>query len=262
MTAVLPLLTHIAEGTSVDEVWNLAGQFFRPLGFERMNYGFTRFLHDRSVGDPDDAIFLTTADAEYARRYFHNGLYAKTPVYRWAVANSGACTWAWVKEAYESGKLTPEEKQAVEQNAAMGVTAGISVSFPETTTRSKGALGLLANPGMSHAQVEAIWEARRDEILAVAHMMHLKLILLPQPAAKRSLTERQRQALEWVADGKTTQDVAMLMQVSPAMVEKHLRLAREALCVETTTQAVAKASLLNIIFQRPAHHNGAGASLK
>lgn len=258
MTAVLPLLARIAEAKSVDEVWGLAADFFKPLGFSRINYGFTRYLHERSVGDPDDAIFLTTGDSDYARRYFYNGLYARTPVYRWAVANSGACTWRWVKEAYEGGKLTAEEREAVEINAAMGIFAGISVSFPETTTRSKGALGLVADPGMTHDHVDAVFAAHKDEILAVAHVMHLKIILLPQPATRRSLTERQRQALEWVADGKTTQDVALLMEVSAAMVEKHLRLAREALSVETTTQAVAKASLLNIIFQRPTQAPGTG----
>lgn len=251
MTAVLPLLKDIAEATSVEDVWALASAFYKDLGFERANYGFTRFLHARTnIGDPDDAIFLTTGDADYARLYFYNGFYARTPVYRWAVANSGACTWKWVKDAYEAGKLTPEEAEAVRHNASLGVRAGISISFPETSTRSKGALGLIANPDVSHEQIDALWEARQAELLAVAHMMHLKIIVLPQPAARRSLTERQRQALEWVADGKTTQDVAMLMEVSAAMVEKHLRLAREALSVETTTQAVAKASLLNLIFQR------------
>jgi len=251
MTAALPLLPRIAEATSVDEVWSIANEFYRDLGFTRANYGFTRYLHARTnIGDPDDALFLTTGDADYVRQYFSNGFYARTPVYHWAVVNTGACTWKWVKDAFEAGKLTPDEADAVRYNAALGVRAGISISFPETTTRSKGALGLVADAGMGHDQVEAIWEARQTELLAVAHMMHLKLIILPQPTAKRSLTERQRQALEWVADGKTTQDVAMLMEVSAAMVEKHLRLAREALSVETTTQAVAKASLLNLIFQR------------
>ena len=40
----------------------------------------------------------------------------------------------------------------------------------------------------------------------------------------------------------------MLMEISPAMVEKHLRLTREALSVDTTAQAVAKAALMNLIF--------------
>lgn len=250
MSAVLPLLLRIAEAQTIDEVWATASDFFGSLGFSRANYGFTRFLHFRNIGDPDDAIFLTTGDAEYAGKYFNDGFYARTPAYRWAVANSGACTWKWIKDAYDAGQLTPDERAAVEYNAAIGVTAGISISFPESSTRSKGALGLVADRGISIDQVEAIWERHQLDIQAVAHMMHLRIILLPQPASKRNLTERQREALEWVADGKTTQDVALLMQVSPAMVEKHLRLAREALSVETTTQAVAKASLLNLIFQR------------
>jgi len=53
-----------------------------------------------------------------------------------------------------------------------------------------------------------------------------------------------------VADSKTTQDIAILMGVSAAMIEKHLRLARDTLDVKTTAQAVAKAAMLNMIFQR------------
>ncbi len=83
-------------------------------------------------------------------------------------------------------------------------------------------------------------------------MMHLKIVQLPSPNRRRNLTVRQREALEWVADGKTTGDIATIMEISPAMVEKHLKLAREALDVETTAQAVAKAALLNMIFTRTA----------
>jgi LuxR family transcriptional regulator len=146
--------------------------------------------------------------------------------------------------------LSEAEAAAVRQNAAMGVTAGITVSFPETSSRAKGALGMIADAGLDHDAVEGIWAERRHEIMAVANMMHLKIVNMPGANRRRPLTQRQREALEWVADGKTTQDVALLMQVSPAMVEKHLRLAREALDVETTAQAVAKAALLNMIFQK------------
>jgi len=65
---------------------------------------------------------------------------------------------------------------------------------------------------------------------------------------RRPLTRRQREVLEWVGDGKTVQDIALLMGLTPATVEKHLRLAREALEVGTTAQAVLKASYQNQIF--------------
>lgn len=247
---VLSLVVRIAEIDQGDAVWDLATAHFARLGFSRVNYGFTRFRSERSIGDPDDALFLTTCSADYARRYFQNGFFARTPAFRWATRNSGATTWAWVRRALEAGQLTPEEVETVRQNVSMGVSAGISVSFPETSARAKGALGLIADPGLDEAAVEAIFAERHDEILAVAHVMHLRLIQLPIIGRRRELTARQREALEWVADGKTMQDVGLLMGVSPAMVEKHLRLAREALAVDTTAQAVAKAALMNLIFIR------------
>ncbi|MGA0538953.1 helix-turn-helix transcriptional regulator [Neotabrizicola sp. VNH66] len=249
--AVLGLLCRIAEAQSIDAAWDLATGHFRSMGFSRINYGFTRFRHQRTIGDPDDALFLTTCDADYAQRYFRGGFYARTPAFRWAERNSGACTWKWVKEAFEAGRLSADEVEAVRQNVGMGVLAGISVSFPEASQRAKGALGLIADPGMDTEAVEQLFAARKDEIVAVAQMMHLRIVQLPHLARARALSPRQREALEWVADGKTTQDVALLMGVSPAMVEKHLRLAREALAVETTAQAVAKGALLNMIFQYP-----------
>jgi LuxR family transcriptional regulator len=62
------------------------------------------------------------------------------------------------------------------------------------------------------------------------------------------LTKRQREALEWVGDGQTMQDTAMLMGLTVATVEKHLRLARDTLAVDTTAQAVLKASFSNQMF--------------
>jgi len=260
VTEFLSLLTRIAGADSTGAVWDLACGRFRSWGFGRANYGFTRFKSDRSIGDPDDALFLTTSDAAYVQRYFRSKFYARTPVFRWAERNVGSCTWSWVKAAYDAGTLTPDEAETVRQNAAIGVTAGLSVSFPATSSRAKGALGLIADPGVDHAAVETIYAARKPEIEALAHMMHLTLIQLPIASRRRSLTVRQREALEWVADGKTSQDVALLMGVSAAMVDKHLRLAREALDVETTAQAVAKAALLNQIFHRPPEVSGAVAA--
>lgn len=248
MSDALALIGRIATASTVHEIWDLAAGYIAPLGFSRLNYGFTKFRYDRSIGDPDDVLFLTTGSAEYAQRYFRGGLYARTPVYRWITKNVGYCSWRWVQEAYAAGTLPPDEMDAVKLNQSLNVIAGMSISFPETSSRSKGALGMIADIGLTHDDVDAIWAGRRDEIMAVANMMHLKISQMPMPTRRRPLTLRQREALEWVADGKTAQDIAILMGVSPAMIEKHLRLARDALDVETTAQAVAKGAMLNMIF--------------
>ena len=250
VTEILSLLSRIAMADRAETVWALATAYFGRLGFARANYGFTRFRSERSIGDPDDALFLTTCDAAFVAHYFRGNFYARTPVFRWAAQNQGARTWGWVAEALASGRLTPDEVDALRENAAIGVVAGVSISFPDNSMRAKGALGLIADAGISAAQVDAIWAQQGAAMDCVAHMMHLKLIQFPIASKRRPLTARQAEALEWVADGKNAQDVALLMGVSAAMVEKHLRLARDALQVDTTAQAVAKAALLNLIFQR------------
>jgi LuxR family transcriptional regulator len=251
MTDVLQLLNGIAEAPSLQTAWAQAARLFRDCGFSRVNYGFTRFRTGNSIGNPDDAVFLTTTDPAYATLYFRDGFFARTALYRWTMQNVGACTWRWVEEAFRAGALSPEEADAVRMNILMDVRAGITISFPEPSPRCKGGMGLIADPGLGHDDVDRIWAARGPEISAVAHMLHLKVAQLPAPCQRRALTQRQRAALEWVAEGKTSQDIATIMGLSVQTVEKHLRLAREALDVETTAQAVAKSTMLNLIFARP-----------
>jgi LuxR family transcriptional regulator len=93
-----------------------------------------------------------------------------------------------------------------------------------------------------------IWQKHGQMLELMNKVMHLKISQLPFTGTRRPLTERQTEVLEWVADGKTMQDVAQIMGLSLQTVEKHLKLAREALNVDTTTQAVAKAAILNRIF--------------
>ncbi|QYK40169.1 MAG: autoinducer binding domain-containing protein [Paracoccaceae bacterium] len=260
MSDILHLLGRIAQAQRIDEAWSAAAGYFTPMGFQRLNYGLTRFRTETSIGDPEDALFLSTSEEEYTQLYVRDGFFKKTPVYRWLMRNTGVTTWRWVHDDFAAGLLPPDEAEAVRVNARFGIFAGVAISFPETQ-RTKGALGLTADPGLDHDDVDDILARHGPGIVAVAHMMHLRIISLPANYVRRGLTPRQREVLEWVADGKTTQDIGILMSISPAMVEKHLRLARAALNVETTAQAVAKGTLLNLIFTKADDEAGAPASV-
>ncbi len=135
----------------------------------------------------------------------------------------------------------------MEFNRQMGVVAGYTISFRSLSMRAKGATALTAQAGTTQDDVDALWDEKGDEILLMNNMAHLKVLTLPYTGT-RSLTKRQREVLECVGDGKTTQDTADILGLTPATVEKHLRLAREALDVDTTAQAVLKASFQNQMF--------------
>lgn len=241
-------LDSIISTQSLEELWPAHSSKMAEYGFDRLIYGFTQFRTETSLGDPEDFIILTNHSPEYVDGFLHNGLYFHAPMLRWALENEGAGSWNKLMDRFNKGDLTPRELKVMEFNLRMKVTAGYTISFKSVSARSKGAISLAARVGLTQQDVDAIWKKHGEDILLMNNIAHLKILTLPYSPPNRSLTNRQREALEWVGDGKTTQDIALLMGLTPATVEKHLRLARESLSVETTAQAVLKAALHNQMF--------------
>lgn len=232
----------------IEELWDRHTRQMAEYGFDRLLYGFTRYRTATSLGDPDDFVMLTNHDPDYMESFVGDGLYHHAPMVRWALEHDGACSWRVMQEMISSGTLSEDERKVVAFNQSHEVTAGYSISFKSMSPRAKGAIALTARRGLSQAEVDAIWAEHGEDITVLNNITHLRILSLPYTSPQRSLTRRQREVLAWVGDGKTIQDIAMLMDLTPATIEKHLRLAREALSVETTAQAVLKAAFQNQMF--------------
>lgn len=61
------------------------------------------------------------------------------------------------------------------------------------------------------------------------------------------LSTRERETLQWVADGKSQQDIGDILGISHRTVEVHLRSIRTKLAALTTAQAIGRAIGLGII---------------
>lgn len=242
-------LLALTNASSIEELWAMHTARMAEFGFDRLLYGFTHYLTNTSLGDPDDFIILTNHSEEYRKRFMEEGHYFNGPMVRWALENEGACSWSLLQDLVSTSAMTELEHKTLEFNKSMDVTAGYSISFKAVSARSKGAIALTAKPGMTQAEVDAVWAEHGSDLIVMNNIAHLKILTLPYiTQSGRHLTKRQREALEWVGDGKTTQDIALLMGLTAATVEKHLRLARESLNVETTAQAVLKAAFQNQMF--------------
>ena len=243
---LLDYLEKLHEPNSIEGAWNVVVEYMSSFGFDRMLYGFTRFGTATSFGETDDILILTNHSKEYLGPYIDKGMYFDSPMHKWAANNSGACSWS--KFAQPDVKFTPSEQKLMEFNARHGVTAGVTISFQNISSKVKGAIGLVAKPGMSQRDVDFLLGLRGREIVQMCNVAHLKLTSLSYTTARGRLTDRQRETLHWVSEGKTTRDIATIMGLTTATIEKHLRLARATLNVDTTAQAVLKASLQNQIF--------------
>ncbi len=242
MSDLISYLNSLTSAPTVEALWALHSNRMASYGFDRIIYGFTRYRSGRSLGDPQDWVLLTNHGDSYMEEFLGKGHLYHAPMIRWALANTGACSWNWMKQA----ELSAAEQDVMAFNIGQNVTAGYTVSFLSVTERTKGATALTAKAGMSQDDIDAIWETYGEEITMLNNVMHLKIQTLPY--SQRHLTKRQREVLQWVGDGKTTQDIAILLELTAATIEKHLRLAREALDVETTAQAVLKAAFYNQMF--------------
>ncbi|MGJ8545530.1 MAG: helix-turn-helix transcriptional regulator [Sulfitobacter sp.] len=243
-------LHQVADCTQIETLWGLHCAKMAQFGFDRLLYGYTRYGTPQSFGDPDDFIVLSNHPSGYTDTYVGQRLYFHGPMVNWAVDHVGAGSWSVLHEKMKTQSLTPSQQQVVDFNYKWDVTAGYSISFNCASTRSMGAISLTARKGMEQSEVEEIWAEHGDDILLMNNVAHLKILTLPYIPPGRVLTQRQREALQWVGDGKTTQDIATIMGLTTATVEKHLRLAREALSVDTTAQAVLKAAFANQMFVR------------
>lgn len=240
---LLDYLEQIHEPNTIEGAWDVVVQHMNNLGFDRMLYGFTRFGTATSFGETDDILVLSNHTKAYLEPYIDQRMYFEAPMHKWAARNTGACSWSRFNGP--DSQLTPAEREMMKFNARHGVTAGVTISFKNISSKVKGAIGLVAKPGMSQRDVDLHLGLRGREIVQMCNVAHLKLTSLTYTTTRGRLTDRQFEALKWVGEGKSIRDIATIMGLKPATIEKHLRLAREALNVDTTAQAVLKLSFQN-----------------
>ena len=243
---LLDYLEKIHGSVSIEGAWEVIVKHMTNFGFDRMLYGYTRFGTATSFGETDDMLLLSNHPKSYLEPYIAEGLYFEAPMHRWAAKNTGVCSWS--RFTGPDSNLTPEAQKTMNFNARHGVIAGATISFQNISNKIKGAIGLVAKQGMSQQDVDTLLDLRGREIVQMCNVAHLKLTSLSYTTPGGRLTDRQRETLHWVGEGKTTRDIATIMGVTIATVEKHLHLARTALNVDTTAQAVLKLSFQNQIF--------------
>lgn len=72
-------------------------------------------------------------------------------------------------------------------------------------------------------------------------------LVASQNSRTKSLTGRQRDCLKWVAQGKSSTDIASILEISRNTVDEHLANACDRLGVRTRLQAALIASRLGLI---------------
>lgn len=101
---------------------------------------------------------------------------------------------------------------------------------------------------------DAEWEKLKKHVMGdlqmaavQAHDTVMQSGLLAKALYLPALSTREQEILQWVADGKSQQDIGDILSISHRTVEVHMRSGREKLGALTTPQAIGRAIGLGLI---------------
>lgn len=236
---------------SADELWNSFVDIMREIGFPHVFYSARRFADMARIWLSEELEWRSTYPTAFLDDV--RGIVPRlteSPWGLWSRENAGDLPCDWIDSPDAAPYLTPENQRLVELMRQHGVLAGRLISLLGLSVRVTGTIVLATGDGTDQTDADALWNEVGRDVVALSGVFHLRACALPQSIGRSRLTPRQREVVEWAAYGKTVAEIAEILGVGPTTIEKHLRLAREALGAQNTAQAILKAHQRNQIFIR------------
>lgn len=205
--------------------------------------GFEWFVYALEVPDGPANARLALADgypAPWIEHYFREGLLAQDPV-------MGHCRQHVVPIAWDALPASQLKSRVMREARDFGLASGATAPLHG----ARGELGVLsvATDTGPRSASERI-RCALPELSSLACYTHEALLGLRGREGKRrraALTLRERECLLWVAEGKTSWEIGVILGTSERTVNFHVRNASLKLGVSSRQHAVARALMLGLL---------------
>jgi len=215
---------------------NVFGSFIARLGVK----SFALASHVDWQRIPADAVGVTNYPEDWVSRFLHEGLAGKDPAFK--TADKQVTPFNWHDPAWRA-KLSKSDLQILSNAADFGLLYGITIPIHSGNAAA--------------ASCSLAFEVKDIDPNAV-HALHVMSMYLHDAArrkgaagnlilSRKRLTERQRQCLELVAQGKSDWVISRILSISEATARFHVSGAMRRLGVASRVQAVVRALLLGEI---------------
>jgi DNA-binding CsgD family transcriptional regulator len=217
-------------------------------GFSEVAYGALNYSEPvRQPELPPPAVALNFP-SDWCDRYFERKYHVIDPVVRRAPMLSGPFLW---DELADRCQLQPSERLVLEEGREAGLKHGVSVPL-------FGPLGRVSVVSFASRFDDVDPLHRIGHLNTLAWQFHVAFAEIARPSQncgdtsenmdrKVTLSEREKDCLQWTAEGKTSWDIGMILDISENTVNFHLNKAKRKLGTTSRTVAVVKAIRLNLI---------------
>jgi LuxR family transcriptional regulator/LuxR family quorum-sensing system transcriptional regulator CciR len=204
---------------TIDAVWAIVEAYARESGYSRAFY-----LHLPRPGAQEAPFHRGGRDPVLVAQYIEEKLYLVDPCVMHALQSAAPFA---LRAVARSRSLSPAEEAYRGALEAQDLADGVGV--PAFGPALRAGYFELGHPARApapagEAQREAHW---------VCQLAHLRIcaLLAEASAAATPLTAREREILEWVAQGKSNETIAIILGISPHTVDTYLRRIYEKLGV-------------------------------
>lgn len=236
-------LLRLNETNSIDEINTLTSSFASQLGFDTFVYALripTQFSESK-------VIVTSTYPESWLAHYFENDYSSNDPVL-------GHCTRHIVPIQWEdvAAEASLRGSQIMHEAAEFGLREGVSVPVHSP----HGELGIfsmsLDRTRQSAREITTHSIPYAHLLSAYVHEAVKRVSDLSQPQLKQNtLSLREKECLRWAADGKTSWEIANVLNLSERTVNFHLKNAAVKLEVFSRQHAVVKAIMKGLIQPKP-----------
>jgi LuxR family transcriptional activator of conjugal transfer of Ti plasmids len=184
---------------------------------------------------------ISSYPKSWTSHYFREGYHNIDPVLQ--EPRNTSRVFLWDGREARSAKSS-KERRLFDDALSFKIRTGLTVRIP--SSQNQFAAFTLAADERSLG-LDRFIETSKDMLEMVGHTFHAHVSAarigraVPVGQQECMLTQRERQCLGWISDGKTMQDVAELLGIKPRGVKFHLDNARQNLAASTLPHAVALA---------------------
>lgn len=217
-------------------------------GFTEIAYGALTFLEPLRLPGCPPPLVAMKAPPDWCRRYLERKYYTIDPVVRRTPMFAGPFLWDELAKAYQ---LQACEQRVLQEAKEAGLKNGVSVPL-------FGPLGQISVISFASCFDDADPQANVRRLKALAWHFHIAFAEIAKPSdcasnGKVSLSEREKDCLRWVAEGKSSWEIGKILNVSENTVNFHVKNAMRKLGTANRTHGLVKAIRLGLIeFTEPA----------
>jgi LuxR family transcriptional regulator len=179
------------------------------------------------IGFGSPVVEVNKLPVGWVDEYTRNGYAPFDPLIRWVHTEVGAIRWSAVEH--------PDHRGIMTRAKAHRMNFGAVVSIRDANSGLKRSFGTFAHHDREFSD---------DELIQFQeHVQSQHAAMLPPP----NLTEAEVQALSLVKGGQRLKQIAWHLEITEGAVKQRLRNARQKLSAKTVTEAVAKASVFQLL---------------